>query len=851
MCSADGAAIIFNPMSLELTQPLYLLGLLLIALLVWAYRRSLVDFSQKQRRISIAIRTIILTLLVLALAGLTLILPTQQTMIVLLTDQSRSIDSVAAEHRDQFVERARQAIPAKRFGGIVPFGTADSTDIAGAFNPALAMVPPGYVPHLVVISDGNETHGDVLSVAYATGSVNNTRSVNKARSVNNAIVSTIPLPSSSDPEMQVADLKIPQYVRQGEPFYLEAVIQSNVETEGIITIYKGPFKLLEETRQLQVGENVFRFRQTADNQRQQEFTLTVNAQQDTIRDNNRLTNLMITDGRPRILIIDGEARTTRDLTSALREQEITTEVRPPEGLPRTLEDLNNFEAVLLSNVSATDMSVSQMNLLRLYVSELGGGLMMLGSENTFGLGGYNKTPIEEILPVYCDFQKEEEKPSLAMCLVIDHSGSMGGQRMELAKDAAKAAVELLTPQDFVAVIAFDNDPHVIVPMQSTAATAPILSAISTIEAAGGTNIYPALLGAYEQLRRIPARLKHVILLTDGYSAPGDCEGIARQFARDQMTVSTVGVGEADNNLLRMIAETGRGRHYSCDDPQAIPQIFAKETMTASKSAIKEMPFIPVQITATTVLRQIDMDLAPPLLGYVVTKPKPTAQFILATETGDPLLLWWRFGLGQTVAFTSDAKSRWGAEWLGWESYGNFWAQVVRHTSRQPSLRGGALEVETLPEGMRITLDSTDETGRYVNEASGAATLIRPDLSKEEWTFQQTAPGRYEAEIPFEESQQSIYHLQTELKLGNRVLGNQSRSIMTRYSDELRIRPTNEALLRQLAELTGGGYDISEEEIAHLRTDRWVSRSLPLWTWLLSLAAFLYVFDVLLRRVEML
>jgi len=829
-------------MSLELTHPLYLLGLLLVALLVGAHRRSLVDFSRRQRLTSLAIRTIILSLIVFALAGLTLLLPTQQTMVVLLADQSRSIDSAAAEHRDQFIELSRQAIPADRFGGLLYFGTADSTDIAAALNPALAMIPPNYVPHLVIISDGNETHGNVLTAAIQSG----------------AVVSTVPLPSSSDPEVQVADLRMSHHVRQGEPFYIEAVIQSNVETEGTISIFREHFRLLEETRGLQVGENVFRFRQTMDNQRQQEFTVTVNARQDTILDNNQLSGIVFADGRPRVLIIDSEPRTIRDLASALREQEITAEVRPPEGVPRTLEDLNNFEAVILSDVSASAMSISQMNLLRTYVSELGGGLIMLGGERSFGLGGYFRTPIEEILPVYCDLQEDQERPSLAICFVIDRSGSMGGQRIELAKEAARAAVELLTAQDFAAVIAFDNHPHVVAPMQSTASTSAIISAISMIEAAGGTNIYPALVEAHEQLRRVPARLKHVILLTDGYSAPGDFEGITRRLVRDQITVSTVGVVEADNELLRMIADIGRGRHYECDDPQAVPQIFAQEIVTASQSAIQEIPFMPVQIMATTVLRGINMRTAPPLLGHVVTRPKPTAQFILATDTGDPLLLWWRFGLGQTVAFTSDAKSRWAAEWVAWENFGQFWAQVVRHAMRQSPQRNSALEIEVLPDGIRVTLDALDELDRYINEATGTVTVIRSNLPSEQWTLYQTAPGRYEANIPLQTRAggisppvSQVYHLQTELRLGDRLLENQSRSVMTRYSDELRIRPTNETLLRQLAELTGGAYDIAANEIVHWQPGRTARQALPLWSWLLAIAAGLFVFDVLLRRVEIL
>ncbi|MDR0327116.1 MAG: hypothetical protein LBI05_02340, partial [Planctomycetaceae bacterium] len=228
-------------MSLEFTHPYYLTGLLLIALLIGAYRRSLVDFSRRQRLLSLAIRTAILSLIVFALAGLTLLFPTPQTMIVLLVDQSRSIDTAAAEARDQFIDQCKNAIPEERFGGIVPFGTADSTDIAAAFAPALAMIPPNYVSHLVVISDGNETRNNVLTTAARSG----------------AVVSALPLPSSTDPEVQVTDIKMPSHVRQGEPFYLDVVIQSNVETEAVLTLYKNPLKLLEERKPLRIGENVF------------------------------------------------------------------------------------------------------------------------------------------------------------------------------------------------------------------------------------------------------------------------------------------------------------------------------------------------------------------------------------------------------------------------------------------------------------------------------------------------------------------------------------------------------------------------------------------------------------------
>jgi uncharacterized membrane protein len=826
-------------MLLELTHPKYLIGLILIVILVWGFRSSLIDFSHFQRCFSLAVRILILILIVLALAGLTLMSPTQDAMTLFLLDQSRSVDAAAAEKAMQFLDEAQKWSREKLH--IVPFGTADATNISAALEPALALVPPRFVPHLVLLSDGNETAGDVLTAAVQSG----------------VTISTVPLPAAAAPEVQLAEIRTPPQIRQGEPFYLDIVVQSNIATEGIITLYKGLFKTVETKKKIEIGENVYRIRQTMDDRRQQEFSAAVAAKNDTILDNNRAAAILFAGGKPRVLIIDSEPKTCRDLASALREQDITAEIRPAEGVPRSLNELDDFEAVILSNVPATSMTSHQMNLLRTYVNDLGGGLMMLGSEQSFGLGGYSKTPVEEVLPVRCDFEKEKEKPSLAICLIIDRSGSMGGQKMELAKDAAKAAVELLSPKDFAAVIAFDTHSYVVCNMQSTASTGTILSAISTIEPAGGTNIYPALVDAYEQLQKVSAKLKHVILLTDGQSAPGDYDGIVRQMANALITVSTVGVGDADNELLKTIAENGKGRHYSCDDPKAIPQIFAKETITASKSAIRDKPFIPVIVFPTDVLATIDLDSAPPLLGYVVTKPKPMSQVILATESGDPLLVWRRYGLGMSAAFSSDAKSRWGAEWLTWTDYPKFWAQVIRQTMRKSDQLGTMLEIEQRPGGVHLTLDAVDEADRFENEAAGQTMVIRSDSGKEQVSLQPTAPGRYEADIVLRNetgerasaSWNTKYHLQTTLKRGEKSLLNQSRGIVMGYPDELRLKPTNEELLQRLAESTDGLYNPKPNEIFEKKMSKTAWQATPLDVYLLTAAAFLFVFDVLLRRIE--
>src|SRR5438105_1889842 len=288
----------------------------------------------------------------------------------------------------------------------------------------------------------------------------------------------------------------------------------------------------------------------------------------------------------------------------------------------------------------------------------------------------------------------------------------------MAKDAARAAVELLGPKAKVGVIAFDADTFWIAEVQSAANKGHVIDKISTIEAGGGTIMGPPMESAYEALQSTPAKLKHIIVLTDGVSEPADFSGIAQNMIQSKITCTTVAVGDdCDFELLQEIARIGNGRYYQAEDPSNIPQIFAKETMTASKSAINEQPFTPIVVRPSQVLANIKFDEAPFLLGYVTTRPKPTSEVILSTEKGDPLLSWWRYGLGMSVAFTSDAKSRWAAEWLGWPGYSKFWAQIVRHAMRKSDAKGVFVQMTQKDRKATVTLDSVKVDGKFLNDAT--------------------------------------------------------------------------------------------------------------------------------------
>jgi Ca-activated chloride channel family protein len=819
--------------SLELTHPLRLMGILGVLVLLYYFYWSLTDFPKWQKRTSLAIRCLILLLLVLALAGLTLSRPTSEQFVVFAVDQSLSVGKESQEEARNFLDEAAAKVGRTKVA-FLPFqgepgqltsthaslfdkpeekstSTADApppaTNLEAALEAAVAMVPPGYVPQVVLLSDGNQTRGDALRTSLRAG----------------IPISTVPLPTRKEMEAQISAVNLPAQVRQGEPFFVEVVIDSNHDDEGLIQVYRGDHEVVHEKKALKKGENRFRFQQSIESERLANFSARISGlKEDTLLDNNSESGLVYAAGKPRVLIVESDPKLIRELVAALEQEEIQVDVRPATGMPDNLADLQNYELLILSNVPATSLSQKQMEVARTYVQDLGGGFMMLGGEQSFGLGGYYKSVLEDILPVR--------------------------SKIEMAKTAARSAAELLGNSDQLAVVAFDGETYVISEMQSAANKGRIIDDISRIEAGGGTTMYPAMEKAFDILQETHARLKHVIILTDGISQPGDFTGLAQAMAQAKITLSTVAVGsDSDTTLLEEIAKTGQGRYYLTEDPASIPQIFAKETVTASKSAIDEQPFVPQVIRATQALKGIDLENAPFLLGYVMTRPKPTCEVILATEKGDPLLVWWRYGLGMTVAFTSDAKSRWAAEWLTWPGYSKFWAQLVRNTMRKSDAKGVAVQVDQRGGKATITLDAVDPSGRYLNQAEAEMTVIDPQLGSRKIPLAQTAPGRYVASLDVSKS--GAYHMELTQKKNGQVLYRQSRGISVGYSDELRLRPTNEALLRQIAQASGGTYQPTAEAI-FAPTERTASRPTPLWPWLLSLAATLLVLDVFLRRVDL-
>lgn len=852
-------------MPLEFENPGFLWLGLLVPAAVLALRCTLVDSSRGQRILSLLVRVVILFLLVLALAGALWTSKSRSVALWVLGDLSDSVPESALAQITNLYQRLHAEKPAEGKLALALFAAkSDWIDVPGesasarpiqlsgdnlktetnierALQQAAQTLPHDAFKRVLLLTDGNQTQGDALEAAK------------RIRRQDIKIFAQAYEAEERD-EVLLEDLLVPIEVQKGQSFAVEAIAHSTKISEASFTLYRDGFKVGERQMTLQPGANSIAFTETQAKEGLTRYELRVAAPDgDFYADNNVASGIVSVAGEPRVLLLEKNEQDARYLARALEAESIRVEIRKGRGMPGSLEELAQYDAVLFSDVPATELSVPQMRLLRSYVEDLGGGFVMIGGEESFGLGGYYRTAIEDVLPLRMRSEKKKDTPSLAMMLIVDKSGSMSGDKIELAKEASIAAAELLNERDYVGVVAFDNDPYNVVDLQG-AGKMGIVQTISQIQAGGGTSIYPALAMAQESLFGVAATFKHVILLTDGHSQPGDFAGIIEQLSGDAVTVSTVGVGDgADSALLQDIARWGKGRYYFTADAYDIPQIFTKETMSASRSSLVEEPFLPQIFKDHQVIRSIDWEQAPFLFGYVLTSPKATAEVSLITERGDPLLAVWQVGLGRCAAFTSDAKSRWAADWISWPQFGQFWAQLIRSVLRSSLNQGAETTIESRGNAGSLALDCVNAAGQFLNGLKTEIQLIRPDLKVEKTSVRQLGPGHYAANFALDQTGSYLFKIRQTIPRPDgepEAFADFTRGLTISYKPEYRRLGADTNFLSKIANVTGGRYNPETEDLFALDKDESVPIRHALWPSLLIAALLLFVLDVALRRLDL-
>ena len=822
---------------------------ILIAPVIWlCFVRSLAPLSRSTKTLLCASRIIAFCCVVVAAATPHYLKQSTAVFPVFVIDDSDSIDDAATAIADHFLASATLDSAPETYATLKLSETNSGihqTNLQLAVQQGAALVPEGLVSHIVLLTEGLQTQGNLASIASAH------------------TISIVPLPASNRPEIQVSDVVAKGQVDVAETFSIEVEVTSNVDAIIHVDLFADEFRVESKRTAIKPGSNRIVFTHALDEtsvltarlvlpqkQSDQVITPVPSNNIDTNFENNFVSKIVTVAGPTRVLLIDRNVNGLRDLKFALQQQQLDVEIVPPAGWPRNIAVLQKYDTVVLSDVRATEVSQDQMELLKTWVRDFGGGLVMLGGENSFGLGDYHGTAIADILPVTCDFQQKEEEPDLAMIMVIDKSDSMTGQKIASARQAASAAVELLTDRDQAGVIAFDGSAFWVSDLVSVSQKAQITDRIARIQPGGGTSLYPALQQAFERLRTASAKLKHVLVLTDGHSVPGDFEGIVQEMSAAKITVSTIGLGAADNDLLQKLAAVGRGRHYESTNASELPQIFAKETMRINQPAVKEEAILVQQVRTLPAVSDIDFETAPFLLGYVVTSARPTSEVVLLEpDSQDPILCWWKYGLGTSVAFTSDAKNRWAAEWLQWEDYSQFWAQLIRFSRPVVSKETVVLDIQQANRKLTITIDEVDEFRRSGHPASYGVFIVGPDQKTTEIVVAPVAAGMYSA--TFEAPQSGVYTVRVQEQTQSAsVLNSVSRSVTVGYDDELKLLPAKTELLKSVADSSGGQFSIAPADVFQSIPGKTATSSVPLAATFLFAAIVISVADLIIRRIAL-
>jgi uncharacterized membrane protein len=861
-------------MGIRFEAPIWLL-LLLPALLVTfvphlAARRRM---GARRRRAALALRTILLTALVFALAGIQLVLPVDRLANVFVVDLSDSVGASGREDALAFLRDTLDAMPDGDEAGIVAFGkdalverlpeelrkidairstpVKAATDIGGALRLAAALFPDAAQKRIILISDGNDTTGRGQREAALAAA--------RGMQVETRVVGLV-----DQEEVLIDRLTTPSTARLGENIEAIAELTSSVAQPATVRLFADGALVGTQRVELDPGSNraVFEVKPTAAGFHT--FRAVVEAARDTFSQNDRADSNTIVKGEPRTLVLAGNQAIAAELVKALKTEGQLVDSVVPEALPTDFSSLLAYDSIVVVDVPRLRFTDKQLVAMQTYVRDLGRGLVMIGGPDAYGAGGYTKTPMEETLPVDMGVRNRQKEPDIALVVVIDKSGSMdachcnsfnggmggGGQlqgvrKVDIGKEAILRAAAALTARDELGVVAFDEQAHWVVDIKPLGAIGDLEGQISTINPLGTTNIFSGLDQAVQSLEKVTATRRHIILLTDGWSRSGQYDQILQRMKTAGITLSTVGAGGGANPFLEQLARQGGGRFYAAANVASIPDIFLKETEQVAGQQIVEEPFFPIQTSNSPILRGLDAGL-PKLLGYNGTTIKSAAQQVLVSSRDDPILAQWQYGLGRAVAWTSDSTGRWAKSWVGWTGFSRFFSQLVGWTF--PGEESGGIEAtfETLGGRTRLHVESVDSDGSPRDFYRTLAVVVGPDLAPHEVSLDQVAPGVYETDLG--EIDSGAYAVRiSQMRPGAPALG-RTVGLVEPVAAEYRLLGVNRPFLAALRAATGG------TEVV-LPADPWrhdletTTSFTELWPWLLVLALLLWPFDIALRRVS--
>ncbi len=859
---------------MRFAEPIWLTLLLLVPAFWWLGAR-LRTVARGRRIATLVVRTIIVLALILGLAQLELVRRSNLLTVYYVLDLSDSVPGAAQERARKLITELNRAMTSRDEAGMIVFGATpsletpatvgyefegkiasavDSTrsDIAAAIRLAMAAFPADRMRRIVLLTDGNENQGSALETARL------------ARN-NDIPIDVIPLRYEAWQDVAVEKVIVPSQTTREAPFEIKAYVSAERDTKGVLRVIEDGRLIAEEPVEVKGGRNTpFVLPRRLEDGGFHKYQVTFEAPGDTRVQNNSGEACTYLKAEPRVLYIEGDdSQETNYLEGALRAEQIDVTRRGPDGIPVSMDELQRYDAIILSNVPADAMGRAQMTMIERGVHDLGIGLVMIGGEHSFGAGGYQDTPIETALPVSMDVKQRKMLPNGALAIVLHTCEIPQGNAW--AREISIAALNVLSAEDFFGIVYYGSpnpgsgmsgwgeffawDPG----LKKAGDKRAMRTAIKGIEPLDMPTFAPTMEMAVKELKRVNAQTKHMVIISDGDPAP-PTQATVNAIRDEGITVSTVAIAPHTGQTvetLENIAYWGAGNFYYPKTSAELPRIFTKEASVVRKSLISEGQFRPVYSQPSDVLTGLQ-DGLPPLGGLVVTTPKDLATLALVRDAlqdgvvvdSDPVLAHWRYGLGKSLAFTSDARNKWAAEWVQQPIYGKFWSQAIRWVLRETSNQNYQVATEVRDGTGRVVIDAIDPEGGFINYLEFTTKVIGPDLTSRDVRVRQVAPGRYEGTFPATNVGTYMVSLRTDDKQGGELI---TTGTSLSYSPEYEARRSNDDFVEKIAATSGG--KVAGEGYNPFQHDLQVKdRPTPLWPALLLLAALLLPVDIFLRRV---
>ena len=884
-----------------LLPPLFLIG-----------RRGLSGLGAGRRAVALLLRASVVTLIVLALAGVQAVRRDDRLTTIFLMDVSESIPVDRQKDMLDYVRGAvRDQKPPDDLAGVVVFGkdarvevpptvqfpslnsvenrpsSSEYTDLAGAIKLALASFPEDTARRLVILSDGNENRGNAIEQARAASGLN-------------VQIDALPIDYKYDSEVLVEKVAMPPDVKKGETVNINVVVRASEPTSGTLQVFQRTQNAQEvatgevpEVKQLQRGLNVFSLKRTITESNFYTFTAVFVPDKDSgdkKQANNLATGFVHARGEAKVLLIEGTKGEHAELVQALRDKKIEVDVLVApridstgivggDALPDQVAQLQPYDAVILGDVPKESFTDGQIEMLAANCHDFGAGLIMLGGPSSFGAGKWMDTPVEKALPV--DMQIKDLKITGKSALVMIMHASEIPEGNFWQKKVGQEAIKTLSPFDYAGMLYYEQigGESWLFPLKTIGESkGSMLRAVDRMQPGDMPDFDPGLILAMDALRKkTDAMTKHMIVISDGDPVPATTAVINR-IAASKITVTSVlvaahGGDSAGVTSMQDLAHRTKGRFYNVKDPKTLPRIYAKETRLISKPLIHEQPgrpWAPTLRNFSEPIAGMPSDL-PGITGLVLTTPKENALVDIPITSKsppgqlNPLLAHWTYGLGRSVAFTSDAGRRWTTAWRDWDSYPAFWSQVVRWSMRPTEDRNMTLSVRREGASIKVVVDALDKKSDFLNFLQFDGKVVKPDLSPAaNLELRQTAPGRYEGTFDDAEAKGNYFVNLGYVGTGG-THGVLSTGVSVPYSDEYRELRSNPTTLENLVSITEGrmlawapgpnkeGID-AKKTVAQADVFRRDPSLVPprsfrdLWPDLLLAASLLFLADVGVRRV---